>query len=888
MKTKRIWLVLTLLIVTTPLLVSYRQATPQALVQKIEAVVQNTAPSYTITSTTLATGNTIVVSSTADSGPGTLRQALESAKSGDTIIFDSDIFPPNTPATIYLRSQLPGIGQGNLTIDASNAGVILDGNNISEGFVVGLHLTSDGNTVQGLRFINFDPGAGISLSHGAQNNMIGGNRSIGSGLLGQGNLISNGCIGISLWGEATSFNIILGNMIGIDPTGSEDLGNNGGGICFSEGASYNVVGPDNIIAYNNSPGITLSDEGTSFNTITGNLIGTDPMGTEDRGNELDGIWIGDGASRNIIGPDNVIAYNNHYGIHIGVDLERHSLNFPIGNSITGNSIYNNIRGGIKLWGDSNSRLVAPTILDFNLSSGTITGIACANCTVEVFSDSSVQGEVYEGQAKADTSGVFIFNKGTSFTGPNLTATATDNEGNTSQFSTPTLGTSRSIVLQEGNNMPKLQIQPTKSSELVDNRLGTMGPADVRSDGAIDDWIYKMITYMGYKWIRLSIDRFDWTEITGTGAYSKHDISPYQDKAITALSDSGIKIICTLVFWDQEMDAKGYFGWFKTEEQIQRYLDYVQFIVHHFKDRIQYYEILNEPEIKEFGQQHVEVADYINLVRRTVPVIRQEDPEAKIVAGAVSSLSNHKDNMKYFFNIIESDVMPLVDAVSWHAGPSSPEFQAKYYYNYPDLVQEIKDTASAHGFEGEYIIEELNWRTPKEPHPTEYTEYSELASAKYYARGIVMNLGMNFAHVGLAGPQPQQYDELPYATRVIRNLSTIMAGAESVNLSLEVQREAQSFFGGCSLACDSTKNIIYYSFSLPNGDKLVALWIDGKAVDNYPGVKTTLTIHSSARRAVGIDALNGFEQELRTSMEEGNLVIKNLLVKDYPIILRLSP
>jgi hypothetical protein len=38
---------------------------------------------------------------------------------------------------------------------------------------------------------------------------------------------------------------------------------------------------------------------------------------------------------------------------------------------------------------------------------------------------------------------------------------------------------------------------------------------------------------------------------------------------------------------------------------------------------------------------------------------------------------------------------------------------------------------------------------------------------------------------------------------------------------------------------------------------------------------------------GIDVLYGFEQELITSMEDGNIVIRDLLVKDYPIILRLT-
>ena len=84
------------------------------------------------------------------------------------------------------------------------------------------------------------------------------------------------------------------------------------------------------------------------------------------------------------------------------------------------------------------------------------------------------------------------------------------------------------------------------------------------------------------------------------------------------------------------------------------------------------------------------------------------------------------------------------------------------------------------------------------------------------------------------------------------------------------------------------NIASYGFSLPNGDWLFALWTDGVAVDDDPGVPATLTFPMSHITVTGIDVLQGFEQELIASEEGGNLVIRDLLVKDYPIILRLSP
>ena len=57
-------------------------------------------------------------------------------------------------------------------------------------------------------------------------------------------------------------------------------------------------------------------------------------------------------------------------------------------------------------------------------------------------------------------------------------------------------------------------------------------------------------------------------------------------------------------------------------------------------------------------------------------------------------------------------------------------------------------------------------------------------------------------------------------------------------------------------------------------------------DDFPGVNATLTIDTiSAQNVIGVDVLNGFQQKLITEAEDGNLIIPNLLIKDYPIIIK---
>jgi len=220
-------------------------------------------------------------------------------------------------------------------------------------------------------------------------------------------------------------------------------------------------------------------------------------------------------------------------------------------------------------------------------------------------------------------------------------------------------------------------------------------------------------------------------------------------------------------------------------------------------------------------------------------------------------------------------------ISWHplydVAPNI-EFYGNYYYEYPAIIQEIKQTAAAHGFQGEYWGTEMTWNSKEvcdlpgcgnPDHPWGIQE-TDLQAAKYYARGIVMQLGLDVG-VGINGFGPDRL--WPYPT--IRNLNTVMAGNKPLEVPVEIESDAT--------------NLMSYGFSLPNGDTLFAVWNDGVAVDYDPGVNATLSFAGpSAQKVIGIDVLHGFEQELIIEMENGNLVIRNFLIKDYPIILRLIP
>jgi len=645
----------------------------------------------------------IVVSSTADSGQGSLREALENAVYGDSITFDPTIFPPTSPDTIALASSLPVLDQGNLVIDASDAGVVIDGSGITRPEANGLSLLSSNNIIRGLQLVDFSL-AGIALNGGAQNNTIGGDRNIDEGRLGQGNMVTgNGTFGIAAWSEGTSFNTIQGNVIGTDPNGTTGRGGFSGGIFF-DGANYNLV-VDNLIGGYLDHGVAIGNVIDGHNTVRGNCIGTDPSGSVDLANgSANGITIAS-SSDNILGPGNVIAYNYAYGIVvIGENSKR--------NRITQNIVHDNDlgiylfaaeRGGDPRPGNGgNVELAAPLLFDFDLQAGTVAGMACASCTVEVFSDSTDEGAVYEGQTVADNAGFFAFNKAASFSGPRVTATATDADGNTSQFSVPTADTpSRAVILQVGNSIPRARLQPKRSGELADNRIA--GGHDL-------PWVLDL----GVTRNTIGINEVEWSGVIWSRP--EFEVSSWLDDYVTTLAANGMILSNQMCFWDKANHAgiweepQGY-SRFQTEEEIQRYLEFVEFNVEHFKDRIEYYEIWNEPDNGGFPVQYIQVPDYINLVKRVAPVIRQAYPEAKIVISAGANLRFSRD---YLFELIGSEeskeMLPLVDVIGWHpmygTSPAYEEY-IEYWYDYPSIVQQIKETASANGFVGEYYVDEIS-------------------------------------------------------------------------------------------------------------------------------------------------------------------------------------
>ncbi|MBK7895498.1 MAG: hypothetical protein IPJ90_11605 [Anaerolineaceae bacterium] len=333
--------------------------------RRVDFATQQTAPLPTPHPNGIqATSAICLVTTTADSGSGSLRNCLANANAGDVLNFDTAVFPPNNPATISLSTPLPSITVDSLTIDGSNAGVIINGSQLSAGS--GFELLDVNNvTIQGLQIVNF-PWVGIDVLINTTNALIGGDRNVGTGPLGQGNLISgNAWAGVWILGDQTTGNVVQGNYIGTNLAGSSSYGTQELGLIIAEGAHDNFVGGPtastrNVISghFNlfggSGTGVFIQDPNSNNNQIQGNLIGTDASGMAGVNNYF-GVVLMNGTQGNIIGGStaaerNIISGNFGYGIWTGDDPSLpNDINITNNNQIAGNYIGTNINGTAELF-----------------------------------------------------------------------------------------------------------------------------------------------------------------------------------------------------------------------------------------------------------------------------------------------------------------------------------------------------------------------------------------------------------------------------------------------------------------------------------------------------------------------------------------------------------
>ncbi len=238
---------------------------------------------------------------------GTGVEIDDAALSGNTIggatPGSGNVISGNTGAGIYLRGL----------------GFVVAGNNVVAGNLIGTDVTGT------VAIPNY---AGVEIDTRASDNLIGASGANSTSDALERNVISGNLFaGVWMTGTGTDNNVVAGNYIGTDVTGTVALGNGsvdqeitssdgydyfiGGDIVIEAGASDNLIGTSghraddagqrNIISGSDGNGVDLYGSGTTGDVVAGNYIGTDPAGSAEIGNpygtgiffaEVSSCWAG--------------------------------------------------------------------------------------------------------------------------------------------------------------------------------------------------------------------------------------------------------------------------------------------------------------------------------------------------------------------------------------------------------------------------------------------------------------------------------------------------------------------------------------------------------------------------------------------------------------------
>ena len=395
---------------------------------------------------------------------------------------------PNGAAGVSLtrssNHQVGGTAPAARNLISGNTGsaisIFLSSNNVIEGNFINTNAA-------GTAALGTGASAAINVTPASDNNRIGGAST------GARNLIS-GSRNEAITIQGTYGTVVEGNYIGTDITGDKVIGTNLGrgascAICLLGGrnpfgsggdpASGNRIGgttpgAGNVIAgYLGPPNtehgaIFLGGQNGDTNTtvIQGNFIGTNKDGTLPLGNEGDGVRIGNGNDNllggSVPGAANIIANCKRFGNQSSFGI---TVRQGLRNRILNNSIYHNENIGIDLAAfPSGPTLNDPVDADTGpnnlqnfpvLSSvtndgvnttiaGTLNSIANTIFLLQFFSNNVRdisgfgQGENFIGAMQVTTDGAgdatfnAVFPQGND--GQWFAATATDPNGNTSEFS----------------------------------------------------------------------------------------------------------------------------------------------------------------------------------------------------------------------------------------------------------------------------------------------------------------------------------------------------------------------------------------------------------------------------------------------------------------------
>ena len=426
--------------------------------------------------------------------------------------------------------------------------------------------------------------------------------------------------------------------------------------------------------------------------------------------------------------------------------------------------------------------------------------------------------------------------------------------------------------------------------------------------------YPFVAESGIKWARLQSGWQKTEKVKGVYDFE------WLDKIVDNLAAVGVESWLCLCYGNglYTPSANKYFGAvgcppINTQEERDAWDAYVKATVEHFKGRIHYYEVWNEPDgawCWKHGPNPIELADFTIA---TAKACKAADPTCEVV-GMVTCVPDTKYNEV----LCERGICDYIDAISYHAYIVEDKDFIGTYNFYDDLRKRYKpslkiiqgESGTQSRSDGCGALNGGAWTEDKQSKfllrhlitdlaiGAEFTSYfscMDMAEALNGTAGDVSTIS-DFGYFGVVGAD---FDENARATGdyhakksfyALKTLTAVLSeDFERIDIDVTPIKEfSQRMFGDNFDFAEATK----YIFRRENGATALFYWVPRNILtETYDG-ECSFTVSESdvTGEPVLIDMLDGSIYELdekHFTHENGCYRFKNVPITDSPILIKFG-
>jgi len=449
-------------------------------------------------------------------------------------------------------------------------------------------------------------------------------------------------------------------------------------------------------------------------------------------------------------------------------------------------------------------------------------------------------------------------------------------------------------------------------------------------GTLEDTLVARAAEIGVKWTRLgaswpSIEKekgvYSWAETDKAFEVAiKNGITPF----ITI--GGGNQLYSKMTTYDDPKQAEIY--GFRPEPPIKdpaamaAFLKFVEATVERYKDKIDYWEIWNEPNHRNYWGSEPDGKEYGRLLAETAKRIKELDPQSKVIGGSMAGI-----DPQFTDDFLSIGNDKLIDIISYHNYGAVPEERVYVAIELWDVINKhnpsIELWQGECGYPSHSSTRDFRGRAPwglniqakwllrqsfvdiyfckatlsnyfklvhtegkgERPTRTNLRPIDKIFGYPERGGSRVKTIGVNEKCL-LTNPE---LDEKP-AFFAYQNLCAIwQPGYKPRELQYTVDVLDQGIFYGIGEEDDAFPSIpLVASFSDNSGNNLIAWWLPWNAQENIAKMaKVNITLKNlNFTHPVLVDLLSGnvYDVSENFSNQNNDCVLKNIGLADYPLVL----